>query len=202
MKKQLALAEARQKMIILGLLVLIIIIGVIIYLWQRPIRQAHQQISNYSSYKFSDQEISKVKKNEKDFIYYYAADGKRYVFPDLSVFKSWFGDYAVDKLAFEDVATMSKSPLGGNVTLRPGTLLQSPTLLDTFIVIKNGKISPVSDEKLLKEFYGTDWQNLVVKLPDYYFSQYVIGKAIKSVSDLPQITAQVTIDQDKDLIKK
>jgi hypothetical protein len=193
--------KKQQKMIILGVLSLLILVGIVIYFWQKPIRQAKQQISNYQAYQAPAREIDKVKRNEKDFFYYYAADGARYVFPDLSVFKSWFGDYDVDKLAFEDVAAMSKSPLGGNVTLRPGTLLQSPTLLDTFIVIKNGRIRPVSDAKLLEEFYGADWAKLVIQLPDYYFSQYVIGKVINSASDFPEISAQITIDQDKDLIK-
>lgn len=194
MKKQL-------KLIIFVLIALIIVIGLVIYFWQKPIRQARRQVSNYQAYQAPVNEIDKVKRNEKDFIYYYAADGKRYVFPDLLVFKSWFGDYPVEKLAFENVDTMSQSPLGGNVTLRPGTLLQSPTLLNTFIVVKNGNISPVSDEKLLEKYYGTDWKLKVVQLPDYYFSQYVIGKAIKNASDFPDILTQITIDQDKDLIK-
>ena len=194
--------KKQQKLIILGLIVLIIVIGAVIYFWQRPINEVKEQVSNYEAYTTPVNEIDKVKRNEKDFIYYYAADGKRYVFPELSVFKSWFGDYPVDKLAFEDVETMSKSPLGGNVTLRPGTLLQSPTLLNTFLVVKNGYISPVGDEEILVKYYGADWKKLVVILPDYYFSQYGLGKTIKSVSDFPKIPAEITIDQDKDLIKK
>jgi hypothetical protein len=196
------LAEARQKILIsglAGLVILAVIIGIIIYSWQSPIKHARQQISNYNAYKYADWEILKVKKNEKDYLYYYAVDGKRYVFPDMQVFKSWFGDYPLDKLDFASVETMSQSPLGGNVTLRPGTLLQSPTLLNTFIVIKNGRISPVSDEKLLAEFYGSDWKRLVIVLPDYYFSQYVIVKPINSASDFPDLAAEITINQDKDL---
>jgi hypothetical protein len=192
--------KKQQKIIISVIILIIVVIAVAIYFWQRPIRQTRQQVGNYQAYQAPVNEIDKVKRNEMDFIYYYAADGKRYVFPELSVFKSWFGDYPVDKLAFENVETMSQSPLGGNVTLRPGTLLQSPTLLNTFIVVKNGYISPVGDEEMLVEYYGPDWEKLVVILPDYYFSQYGLGKTIKSVSDFPKIPAEITIDQDKDFI--
>lgn len=195
MKKQPAWIEARQKTIILGLLALLIVVVIIIYFWQKPIMQARQQVTNYKTYQVIEQELAKVKRNEKDFIYYYAADGKRYVFQDILVFKSWFGDYPQEKIAFESSEAMSQSPLGGNVFLRPGSLLQSATLLDTFIVYKNANISPVADLKLLEKFYGTDWKNKVVILPDYYFSQYVMGKPIKSASDFPEIPVNLTIDQ-------
>jgi hypothetical protein len=194
--------KSEQKMIIMGIVavVLAIIIGLVVY-FQMPQKNARTQVANYLAYKYPDQEIAKVKKNEKGYFYYYAADGKRYVFPDLLVFKSWFGEYPIDKVAFESVDAMSQSPLGGNVTLRPGTLLQSPTLLNTFLVVENGLIRPISDEKLLINLYGSDWQTKVVKLPDYYFSQYTMGKPIDSASDFPDILAQLTIDQDKDFVK-
>ena len=74
-------------------------------------------------------------------------------------------------------------------------------MIDTFIVVKNGLIRPVSDLKLLDKFYGTAWQSLVIKLPDYYFSQYTIGKPIKAADDFPIIPKDITIDQDKGLVK-
>jgi hypothetical protein len=195
--------KKEQKVVILGIIaiVLAIIIGLIVYFGKTPQKTAQNQVANYQNYKFSEQEIAMVKKNEKGYFYYYAADGKRYVFPDLLVFKSWFGEYPIDKVAFEDVETMSKSPLGGNVTLRPGTLLQSPTLLNTFLVEKNGLIRPIMDEKLLVELYGANWLVKVIKLPDYYFSQYTIGKPIKDAADFPLIPDTITINQDKDLAK-
>lgn len=172
-----------------------------VYFWLQPVKQAQKQVSNYESYQADDQEIDKLRINEKDFIYYYAADGKRYVFPDVLIFKSWFGDYPQAQIAFESVESMYNSTLGGNVTLRPGSLLQSPTLLETFIVVKNGLIRPVIDEELLVKYYGEDWQKSVIKLPDYYFSQYTMGKPIKAADDFPIIPKQITIDQDKGFIK-
>jgi hypothetical protein len=186
--------------IVISSLILIVILG-LFYFWLQPVKKAQKQISNFEAYQSDAQEIAKLKTNEKDFIYYYAADGKRYVFPDLSVYKSWFGDYPADKIAFESVESMYNSTLGGNVTLRPGSLLQSPTLLETFIVVKNGLIRPVADEKLLVKYYGEDWQKFIIKLPDYYFSQYTLGKPIKAADDFPIIPKQITIDQDKDFIK-
>lgn len=202
MKKQLTLAMARQKYLIIGgaILAVVIIAGVFLF-WFRPVERAKTDIANFQAYQPQAAELAKVKRNEKGYLYYYAADGKRYVFPDKLVFQSWFGNYDPEKLAFEDVKTMSESPLGGNVFLRPGSLLQSPTLLDTFIVVKNGLIRPVADAELLSKFYGTSWQNQVIRLPDYYFSEYTMGKPIKSADDFPVISKTITIDQDKGLIK-
>jgi len=204
MKKQLAQALARRKILILGILGLILIIaiiGLVIYFWQSPAKFAQEQAANYRLYWPQESEISKLRRNEKDYIYYYAADSKRYVFPDMSVFKSWFGDYPLDKIMFASIDAMSQSALGGNVTVRPGSLLQSPTLLNTFIVVKNGLIRPISDEKLLTQFFGDNWKNSVYVLPDYYFSGYVIAKPVKSADDWPEIPKEITINQDKDLAK-
>ena len=46
-------------------------------------------------------------------VYYYAADGKRYVFPGDKIYFSWYRDFSGVRTV--DAAAMSSIPLGGNV---------------------------------------------------------------------------------------
>src|SRR5512145_2483213 len=52
-------------------------------------------------------------------VYFYAADGKRYVFPDEKTYFSWFVDFSsVKTITDSELAAIT---IGGNVTIRPGT---------------------------------------------------------------------------------
>src|SRR3989338_9496783 len=70
-------------------------------------------------------------------VYYLAADGKRYVFPNESTYFSWYSD-------FSGVITIPQSelesyPLGANVTVRPGTkLVKITTNPKVYAVTSNG----------------------------------------------------------------
>jgi hypothetical protein len=52
-------------------------------------------------------------------VYYYGADAKRYVFPDVKTYETWYGsDFSsVKTITDTELATI---PIGGNVTYRPG----------------------------------------------------------------------------------
>ncbi|MCX6740012.1 MAG: hypothetical protein NTZ49_02165 [Candidatus Parcubacteria bacterium] len=183
----------------LSALIILVVLAVIFLVTSLPARHAKKEVSAYLSYQASEQEYAKLAISENNDIYYYAADGKRYVFPNADVYKSWFGSAQIEKIKQEDINTLYKTALGGSVTLRPGTLLKSATLLDTFVVEKNGNIRPVTDLKILIKYYGNDWEQYIVELPDYYFSLYQIGKPIKTAGDFPEISADITIDKDKGL---
>ena len=188
------------KIIIAVIILAAVFLGIM--LWQKSSRsfsleKVKKQVENYTKYQALPEEIAKVKKGEGGFLYFYAADGKRYVFPTTDVYTSWFGDYSPDSLIFEDLETMYKTPLGGNVNFRPGTLLKSLTIPKTFIVVKNGTIRPFSNDGLIDLIYGHGWQKQVYELPDYYFSQYQESDPIASLEEFPQIPIEITIDMDK-----
>jgi hypothetical protein len=157
---------------------------------------AKTRVMNFNGYKYDEKELKKITRSEDDHLYYYAADGKRYVFPDMTVFKSWFGDYDTKNFKVEDLQTLYKTPLGGNVTLRPGALLITPTDYNTYIVIRNGFIKPVA-ENILQQIYGDNWKNFINELPNYYFSQYEVGELIDQIKNFPEIPAVITINRDK-----
>ena len=168
------------------------------YVYEKQLKYAQSQVENYNKYKFASIEYTKLKKSEKDEIYYYGADGKRYVFPDVGTYNTWF------PIMVKDINTYSleklyETPLRGNVTCRPGTLIQTPTDPNIYIVIKNGQIRPFNDKNILKSVYGENWQKLVLEIPNYYFTNYQITSPINSMSYFPAIPENITIDQDKDL---
>jgi len=162
------------------------------------LKLAKEQITNYQDYQFTNNEISKLVKGENGDIYYHGADKKRYVFPNEDVFKSWFKDYNIDKLEVHDLQTLYETALGGNVTLRPGSLLQTETDYNVYIVIDNGQISPIA-QSILNQIYDNNWSEKVIHLPNYYFTHYDVGKSILTLNDFPEIPKEITIDEDKNL---
>ena len=112
-------------------------------------------------------------------VYYYAGDGKRYVFPNEKTYFSWYKD-------FSSVKTVSDSELasimiGGNVTLRAGTKLAKITTdPKTYAVGPGGVLHWIQSEDVAKALYGSDWAKRVVDVPDAFFVNYTIGSAIST----------------------
>jgi hypothetical protein len=119
---------------------------------------------------------SRIKVTGSDAIYYCGTDGKRYVFPNLATYDSWYGGFAgvIDL----DLATMEKIPLGGNVTYRPGVkLVKITSSPEVFAVGADATLRYVS-EKAAVRLYGPNWSKNVDDLPDAFFTNYHIGDAI------------------------
>ncbi|NUM25058.1 MAG: hypothetical protein HUU49_00365 [Candidatus Buchananbacteria bacterium] len=123
-----------------------------------------------------------VKMSGSSSLYYVASDGKRYVFPNEKIFKSWFPDFRdVVTLTYEEMSSM---PLGGNVLYRPGVLLvKIQTDPRIYAVTKNGVLRWVETEEIAKYLYGDNWNLLIDDVPDSFFVNYKIGESIDSTSD-------------------
>lgn len=189
--------------IILGvILIVVIVMGILT--WQKfshdeLVVEKKAEVTEVQAYKPDNSEYHKVKRSEKNDLYYYAADGKRYVFPTLDVYKSWYGNFMIENLKVASLETLYETPLGGNVTFRPGTLMKTPSIPSTYLVIKNGLIRPFATQELVAEIYGSGWEKKVYELPEYYFSQYQVGNPINNLKELPEIPTQININQDKGL---
>ncbi|MCE9585735.1 hypothetical protein K8R04_00225 [Candidatus Uhrbacteria bacterium] len=115
-------------------------------------------------------------------VYWYANDGKRYVFPNAGTYNTWFP-------SFENVLTISDSelfsiPLAGNVTYRPGAKLVKVTSdPKTYAVARGGVLRHVTSESLASQLFGYDWASKVQDLPDEFFTNYTVGSPIYSTSD-------------------
>ena len=134
-------------------------------------------------------------------VYYYAANSKRYVFPDEKTYKTWYSDFSeVTTISDSDLASL---PLGGNVTCRPGTrMIKIQTDPKVYAVDRNGIIRWVTSEALAVVLYGSSWNQMINDVSDAFFVNYYQGSAINSASDYSPSAAESaspTIDIDKNL---
>ncbi len=107
-------------------------------------------------------------------VYFVGRDGKRYVFPDVNTFMSWYTNYDGVKRIADDV--LSQLPLGGMVKIRPGTVLvkvvSDPKV---YAVGPNGSLHWVSSEAVAAGLYGQAWANRVRDLDTGFFAGYMLG---------------------------
>lgn len=135
-------------------------------------------------------------------VYYLGPDGKRYVFPNEKTYLSWFGTYSYVKQISDE--ELIKSPLGGNVTYKPGVrLVKIDTDPRTYVVTRGGVLRQINDELLAESLYGNDWRSKVDDLPDAFFSNYTVGPAIMAryeFSPNDEVANTKSIEQDKGLV--
>lgn len=105
-------------------------------------------------------------------VYYYASNGKRYVFPNQPTYKTWYAD-------FSGVKTISDSQLasimiGGNIVYRPGTrLVKITTDPKVYAVGPGGKLYWVQDEATAVKLYGSNWSQRIDDVSDAFFTNYM-----------------------------
>lgn len=127
------------------------------------------------------QPVGRVFKGGGPAVYFRAADGKRYTFPNDKVFLSWFPDgTTVEQTSDEDVARV---PFGGLVAYRPGTtLVKVTTDPRVYAVDRAGTLRWIRTEAIARSLYGDDWAKKVVDLPDEFFASYRLGTDVESQS--------------------
>jgi hypothetical protein len=112
-----------------------------------------------------------IKMDGLSAVYYLGDDGQRYVFPNESTYFSWYSD-------FSGVVTVPSSelqsyPIGGNVTMRPGTKLVKITTDPTVYAVEpGGELRSIVSEENAKDLYGDNWAQRVVDVPDAFFVNY------------------------------
>jgi hypothetical protein len=138
-------------------------------------------------------------------VYYYSSDGRRYIFPTAAIYSSWFTGFSSIKTISD--AELAAVPTSGNVTVRPGTLVQVVSM-DTpwrvmdpkvYAVSRGGVLRWVKTADLASTFFGTDWEKKIVAVPEVFVTNYNYGADINIAADYNLATEQaiVTIDQDK-----
>lgn len=140
-----------------------------------------------------------IKGQSSSSVYYYASNGKRYVFPNEKTYFTWYTDFSgVQTISDAQLGTI---PIGGNVTYRPGVkMLKITTDPRTYVVDQGGILRHVQSEQLANTLYGLNWQNKIEDLPDPFFINYKLGTPIQTESDYTPanvMTLTTTIAQDK-----
>lgn len=134
-------------------------------------------------------------------VYYLGPDNKRYVFPNDKTYLSWFDTFShVKQISDEELI---KTPLGGNVTYKPGVrLIKIDTDPKVYAVTRGGVLRWIKTEEVVEQLYGKDWRTLVEDLPDPFFTNYKEGAPITTFNDFSPENEQKNttgIDQDKNL---
>lgn len=136
-------------------------------------------------------------KGSSQSVYYYGADGKRYVFPNENTYKTWFINFNVVVSIGDQL--LGDLPIGGNVTYKPGKrLVKIVSDPKVYYVDVNGTLRHIDSENIAKALYGSTWYKLVDDVPDAFFVNYKLGTPITE----PQVTtvaSTYSINQDKEL---
>ena len=117
-------------------------------------------------------------------VYWNASNGKRYVFPNIKTFWSWYPTSMLDSVQKISDSELASIPLGGNVTYRPGyKLIKITTDPRVYAVSRYGILRWIANESVAQQLYGWDWTSKIEDVPDAFFSNYTIGAPIYSTSD-------------------
>jgi hypothetical protein len=126
-------------------------------------------------------------------VYYYATDGKRYVFPLTSVLVSWYGpwDAAQNYKPLVEDASVCKNvveigddflasiPIGGNVTIRPGTFTTGIATDPKHYSISKGHVLHwMENAEVATKLYDGSADARYIDTPDAFFVNYLIGASI------------------------
>jgi len=144
---------------------------------------------------------SLIKRPGNSAVYYYANDGKRYVFPNERVYNTWYGGFAnVKTISGQE---LSKIPLGGNVTYRPGVrMVKMPSDPRVFAVGQGGMLRHVETENVAEALYGPAWGSHIDDISEAFFLNYSAGPSIQAAfqfSPLQEVQRTENINQDKSL---
>jgi len=114
-------------------------------------------------------------------VYYYGADGFRYVFPNDKTYFTWYSNFnSVKWLSDTDLA---KIQIGGNVTYKPGVkMLKINSDPKVYAVARGGTLRAIGSETVAASVYGNNWNKQIDDVPDGFFSNYKMGSEIELAS--------------------
>lgn len=110
-------------------------------------------------------------------VYYYGADGKRYVFPNEKTYFTWYADFSMVKTITD--SELAAIQIGGNVTYKPGVkMVKITTDPKVYAVAANGTLRWVMSEACAITLYGSNWNHMIDDVSDAFFVNYQTGAAI------------------------
>ena len=118
-------------------------------------------------------------------LYWYSKNGKRYVFPNVQTYETWYPKEQPQPKVFKvSSQELAKTAIGGNVTYKPGVrLIKIKTDPKIYAISLGGYIRWIQNENLIEQIYGKNWRDILDVMPDAFFVNYSVGKAISSPND-------------------
>lgn len=133
-------------------------------------------------------------------VYYYGADGMRYVFPNDKTYFTWYKNF--DSVKWITDTNLAKIQIGGNVTYKPGVkMMKINSDPRVYVVSEHGTLREVGSEDTARTLYGTNWNKQIDDVPDGFFSNYKIGGRIEFATQFSPASEQLvsSINEDKPL---
>ena len=134
-------------------------------------------------------------------VYFYASDGKRYIFATEAIYFSWYSSYSGIKTVSD--SQLVAVPLGGNVAPRPGTYLVQFVNMDVpfrvidpkvYVVDQNLRLRHVATASVAQTLYGTDWESDIIAMPEVFFRIFDgFGATVNTSGDYNKSTVESTI---------
>ncbi len=119
-------------------------------------------------------------------VYFLAHDGKRYVFPNEQIYKSWYSDF--DAVKTISCANLGLLPLGDRVMYQPGTsLVKIPSDPSVFVIEDNDIVREIPDEATAVALFGNDWSSRVDDVSEAFWSSFTQGEPLAS-KEVPEGT--------------
>ncbi len=119
-------------------------------------------------------------KGSESTIYWVGLDGKRYVFPNYTTYRSWFMNPETGTIDLPQVQTLKDNQLadyalGGIVRERPGIrMVKIQTDPKVYALGDGGILQWIPTEAMAAALYGPDWNKKIDDIPVEFFAGYII----------------------------
>lgn len=137
--------------------------------------------------------------NVDSAVYYFGADGLRYVFPNYKTYNSWYADFNnVKEVA---ISQMGSIGIGGNVTYRPGVrMLKIDSDPKVYVIDRGGVRHAIPSEAVATGLYGATWNKMIDDVPDSFFGNYTEGMPLSAdttwkAADTTSSTTSISADK-------
>lgn len=116
-------------------------------------------------------------------VYYYASNGKRYVFPNEKTYFTWYGGW--DNIQVIPIDQMALIPIGGNVTYHPASkLVKFQTDPKVYLPTKTGILRWAKTEEIARTWFGADWNKQVDDISEAFYVNYKFGDPVAGPYDV------------------
>ena len=111
-----------------------------------------------------------IRSADNSAVYYATDDGRRYAFPNESIYHSWYSSFA--DVQFVSAIELAQYRLAGVVLYHPNTLIKLTTDPKVYVVGDNGSLRWITTEAVMTSAYGAAWATQIHDLSEGFFFAY------------------------------
>lgn len=126
-------------------------------------------------------DIIKVNAADRPAVYVVGADLKTYVFSTRNTYGTWYADFSsLKNITQEDFDAMT---MGGNVTVRPGSLVKFDNSNNVYAALPGNKLCKVATDADAKVLYGNDYAARTLLIQVSFVGNYTFDSACLLTKD-------------------